>query len=38
YHTHGGALEVAKSSTKAVVYSVVIIMMSNLILTKLLLT
>ena len=38
YHTHGGAIEVPKSSTKAVVYSVVIIMMSNLILTKLLLT
>ena len=38
YFTHGGALQVAKSSTKAVVYSVVIIMISNLVLTKLLLT
>jgi len=38
YFTSGGALEVAKSSTKAVVYSVVIIMLTNLILTKLLLT
>ena len=38
YFTHGGALQVAKSSTKAVVYSVVIIMLSNLVLTKLLLT
>ena len=38
YFTSGGAIEVAKSSTKAVVYSVVIIMLTNLILTKLLLT
>jgi|TARA_B110000858_G_C17703885_1_gene427269 phospholipid/cholesterol/gamma-HCH transport system permease protein len=38
YFTNGGALQVAKSSTNAVVYSVVIIMLSNLVLTKLLLT
>jgi len=38
YYTSGGAKEVAKSSTKAVVYSVVIIMLTNLVLTKLLLT
>jgi len=38
YYTSGGAIEVAKSSTKAVVYSVVIIMLTNLVLTKLLLT
>ena len=38
YYTSGGAIEVAKSSTKAVVYSVVIIMLTNLVLTNLLLT
>jgi phospholipid/cholesterol/gamma-HCH transport system permease protein len=37
YHTEGGALDVARSSTKAVVYSAVIIMVSNLILTQILL-
>jgi phospholipid/cholesterol/gamma-HCH transport system permease protein len=37
YHTDGGALDVARSSTKAVVYSAVIIMVSNLILTQILL-
>jgi phospholipid/cholesterol/gamma-HCH transport system permease protein len=38
YYTSGGAIEVAKSSTKAVVYSVVITMLTNLVLTNLLLT
>ena len=37
YHTEGGALDVARSSTKAVVYSAVIIMISNLVLTQILL-
>jgi phospholipid/cholesterol/gamma-HCH transport system permease protein len=37
YHTEGGALDVARSSTKAVVYSAVIIMVSNLVLTQILL-
>jgi phospholipid/cholesterol/gamma-HCH transport system permease protein len=37
YHTSGGALEVGKSSTKAVVYAVVIVMVANLVLTQLLL-
>ena len=37
YYAHGGALEVGKASTKAVVYSSVLILMFNLILTKLLL-
>lgn len=38
YFTHGGALEVGKSSTKAVVYSIVLILLFNVILTQLLLT
>ncbi len=38
YYTHGGALEVGKSSTKAVVYSIILILLFNLILTQLLLT
>ncbi len=38
YYTYGGALEVGKSSTKAVVYSIVLILLFNLILTRLLLT
>lgn len=38
YYTSGGALEVGKSSTKAVVYSIVLILLFNLILTQLLLT
>lgn len=38
YFTRGGALEVGKSSTQAVVYSIVLIMVSNLLLTQLLLT
>ncbi len=37
YFTEGGALDVARSSTKAVVYSAVIIMISNLVLTQILL-
>jgi len=38
YFTRGGALEVGKSSTKAVVYSIVLVLIFNLILTQLLLT
>ena len=38
YHTSGGAREVGRSSTKAVVYSVVIVMIANLVITQLLLT
>lgn len=38
YYTSGGALEVGKSSTKAVVYSIIMILLFNLILTQLLLT
>jgi phospholipid/cholesterol/gamma-HCH transport system permease protein len=37
YYTHGGALEVGRSSTKAVVYSSILIILSNLVLTQLLL-
>lgn len=37
YFTHGGALEVGRASTKAVVTSSVIILLFNLVLTKLLL-
>ncbi len=37
YQTRGGALEVGAASTKAVVYSSILIIVSNLILTKLLL-
>lgn len=37
YNTSGGALEVGKSSTKAVVYSSILILLFNLILTRLLL-
>ena len=37
YYTEGGALEVGRSSTKAVVYSSVLILLFNLILTQLLL-
>jgi phospholipid/cholesterol/gamma-HCH transport system permease protein len=37
YFTRGGALEVGKSSTKAVVYSIVLILIFNLVLTQLLL-
>lgn len=38
YFTVGGALEVGKSSTKAVVYSIILVLLFNLILTHLLLT
>lgn len=37
YHTKGGALEVGVSSTKAVVYSSILILLANVILTQLLL-
>lgn len=37
YYTEGGALEVGKSSTKAVVYSSLLILLFNLVLTQLLL-
>ena len=37
YYTTGGALEVGKSSTKAVVYSSILILMFNVLLTQLLL-
>lgn len=38
YYTRGGALEVGKSSTQAVVYSSIMVILSNLVLTQLLLT
>lgn len=38
YYSKGGALEVGQSSTKAVVYSSILILLANLILTKLLLS
>ena len=38
YYTFGGALEVGKSSTRAVVYSIISVLLFNLILTQLLLT
>lgn len=38
YHVNGGSLEVGRSSTKAVVYSSVLILMFNVILTQLLLS
>jgi len=37
YYTHGGALEVGQSSTKAVVFSSILIILANLVLTQLLL-
>lgn len=37
YYTKGGALEVGQSSTRAVVYSIVLIMIANYIITQLLL-
>jgi phospholipid/cholesterol/gamma-HCH transport system permease protein len=37
YYTKGGALEVGQSSTRAVVYSIIIIMIANFLLTQLLL-
>lgn len=38
YYTRGGALEVGRASTQAVVYSIVLIMVTNLVITQLLLT
>ncbi len=38
YHTTGGALEVGKSSTKAVVYSSIAILVANLLVTQILLS
>lgn len=38
YFTRGGALEVGRASTQAVVYSIILIMVSNLVLTQLILT
>ncbi|MFH2095620.1 MAG: ABC transporter permease [Bacteroidota bacterium] len=38
YHTSGGALEVGRSSTKAVVYSSILVLTFNLIITQLMLT
>ncbi|MCQ2227721.1 MAG: ABC transporter permease [Bacteroidales bacterium] len=38
YYTHGGALEVGKSSTTAVVISSIVVLMFNLIITQLLLS
>ena len=38
YHTKGGAIAVGKSSTEAVVYSSIVILVFNFILTKLILT
>jgi phospholipid/cholesterol/gamma-HCH transport system permease protein len=38
YYTKGGALDVGKSSTKAVVYSSVVLLLMNLVLTQILLT
>jgi phospholipid/cholesterol/gamma-HCH transport system permease protein len=38
FYTSGGAREVGQSSTKAVVYSVVLIMVANLVITQLMLT
>jgi phospholipid/cholesterol/gamma-HCH transport system permease protein len=38
YYTHGGALEVGQSSTRAVVYSSVVVLLFNVILTQLLLS
>lgn len=38
FYTSGGALEVGKSSTRAVVYSIILVLLFNLILTQLLLT
>lgn len=37
YHTSGGALEVGKSSTRAVVYSIILVLIFNLIITQLML-
>jgi phospholipid/cholesterol/gamma-HCH transport system permease protein len=37
YYTEGGALEVGQSSTRAVVYSIVVVMIFNYLLTQVLL-
>jgi phospholipid/cholesterol/gamma-HCH transport system permease protein len=37
YYTHGGALEVGKSSTKGVVYSMIAVMVANYVITQILL-
>jgi phospholipid/cholesterol/gamma-HCH transport system permease protein len=37
FYTHGGALEVGRSSTRSVVYSSILIILANLVLTQLLL-
>ncbi|HOY39735.1 MAG TPA: ABC transporter permease, partial [Bacteroidales bacterium] len=38
YFTQGGALEVGRSSTRAVVYSIILILFFDLVLTQILLT
>ena len=38
YYTQGGALEVGRSSTKAVVYSSIIILLFNVLITQILLS
>lgn len=38
FYTHGGALEVGKSSTRAVVYSIIAILVMDLVITQLMLT
>ncbi len=38
YYAQGGSLEVGRSSTKAVVYSSILVLMANLVLTKLILS
>lgn len=38
YYAYGGALEVGRSSTKAVVYSSILLLLANLVLTKLILS
>lgn len=38
YYAQGGALEVGRSSTKAVVYSSILVLLANLVLTKLILS
>jgi phospholipid/cholesterol/gamma-HCH transport system permease protein len=38
YYTEGGALEVGRSSTKAVVYSSILVLLANVLITQLLLS
>lgn len=38
YYAQGGSLEVGRSSTKAVVYSSIMVLLANLVLTKLILS